>query len=488
MDDPGPRKVHSSPIPRIGGVALAISTLALVLPVFFFSNPIGRSFQGSQIQLIALLSGAVFIFLIGLIDDVYRVSGPVKLLCIVVAALAVCAAGATIRQFSLGNVFAIRTGWAAWPVTVLWIVVITVCIGVIDGLDGLAAGVAAMVCGVLAIMACWTGQPAMMVLMLALLGSITGFLFFNFYPAKIFMGDCGSMFLGFLIGAGSVICNMKTSAFVGLAVPLLALSAPILDTGLVMACRPIVERRSMFSPDRSHLHHRLLDIGFHHRSAVLLLYFITAILTGIGFLIVMTENNLANGLLLGLVAFLFSLLAYLQGGRLGKILSGIKRNWAMARQVTAEKHIFEHAQLQMRQVGSLDQWWATVCETAGKMNFQGIELWKRRNGDCTAVRSLNLRPALTGSEQTVQVYLPLGGNGQPEWEMRVFMKADANLEQCGRQTALLGRLIDEFVPHTEEQAARVADRPFRASVRSTEPAFPAERGGAEEIRGFEPVG
>jgi UDP-N-acetylmuramyl pentapeptide phosphotransferase/UDP-N-acetylglucosamine-1-phosphate transferase len=139
----------------------------------------------------------------------------------------------------------------------LWIVTITVCMNLVDGLDGLAAGIAAMVCGLIALLAFWTDQPAMALLMLALLGSVTGFLFFNFHPAKIFMGDGGSMFLGFLIGAGSIVCQTKTPTFVGLAVPFLALGVPVFDTAFAIV-RAALERR-LIRPDRGHLHHRLLD-------------------------------------------------------------------------------------------------------------------------------------------------------------------------------------------------------------------------------------
>ena len=234
VDEPGPRRVHQNAIPRIGGIAIIISTFALVLPVFFLNNNIGQYFRASQLEFVTLLIAAAFIFIVGLVDDIHSIRGKIKLLCIIGASLAICASGATISAISLGTSFNIHTGWAAWPITVPWIVIITVCINLIDGLDGLAAGIAAIVCGTILFLAFWSGQAAMIVLMLALLGSMTGFLFFNFYPAKIFMGDCGSMFLGFMIGASGIICQNKTSTLLGLAIPFLVLGAPILDTALVM--------------------------------------------------------------------------------------------------------------------------------------------------------------------------------------------------------------------------------------------------------------
>ena len=118
VDVPGLRKVHQKPIPRIGGIAFVISTLALVLPVFFLNNTVGQSFREAQTPLIVLLVGASFMFMVGLIDDLFSVRGYIKLLCLIAASLAVCASGATVRSVSVGPWFELETGWAAWPLTV----------------------------------------------------------------------------------------------------------------------------------------------------------------------------------------------------------------------------------------------------------------------------------------------------------------------------------------------------------------------------------
>ena len=180
FDIPGPRKVHESPIPRIGGIAFVISTFGLVLPVLLLTNDIGQSFRESHSQFTALLAGALFMFAVGLFDDLHPIRGYIKLLFLIMASLAICASGTTISSISLGTSLELNTGWVAWPLTVLWIVIITTCISVIDGLDGLAAGVAIIVCGTITLIALWSGQVIMVILMLALLGSVTGFLFFNF--------------------------------------------------------------------------------------------------------------------------------------------------------------------------------------------------------------------------------------------------------------------------------------------------------------------
>lgn len=407
VDHPGPRKVHQVPLPRVGGIAFVVATLALVLPVFFLNNTIGESLRQSRTQFIALLAGAGFMFLVGLIDDLCSIRGVIKLLCLVAAALVICASGATVRSFSAGSWFAVHTGWAAWPLTVCWIVVITVCISVIDGLDGLAAGIAAMVCGTLVLLALWSGQGAMAVLMLALLGGVTGFLFFNFYPAKIFMGDCGSLFLGFMIGAGSVVCQAKTSTLVGLALPFLVLGVPILDTGLVIASRAIIERRSLFAPDKNHLHHRLLRLGLHHRAVVIVMYAMTAISASLGVFMLRANGKWSVTLLVGGLVLMLSMFACLHSGRGPKLLRGLKHNLAVASAARAQKHSFENAQVQMRESTSFPAWWQTLCAMGEEMRFQSLGLWHRDNGQYVNTCAWNAPHKESRNGRTVKLSLPL---------------------------------------------------------------------------------
>ena len=468
VDTPGPRKVHKTPIPRIGGIVLVVSTLALVLPMFFLDSEIGQSFRESRMEFITLLAGACFIFAVGLFDDLHPVPGYIKLLCLIASSLAICASGATISSISLGTSFELNTGLAAWPLTIFWIVVITVCMNVIDGLDGLAAGVAAIVCGTLVMIALWSGQVAMAVLMLALLGSVMGFLIFNFYPAKIFMGDCGSMFLGFMIGAGSIICQTKTSTLIGLAIPFLVLFIPVFDTGFVVICRRILDRRSIFAPDRSHVHHRLLDFGLRQITVVIIIYAMTAISASIGVLILTVQGGwsfvlLACGILLMLFMF-----ACLQGSRFSKMLKALKRNRSIAREVKAERRIFETAQLKMRESRSFATWWDTLCTMGEEMHFQSIGLWNRQNGHCVRKCLWNApegRP-MTGS--TINLRLPINGNGNVtrEYEIRARILTDGYLELGGRQAMLLCRLIDEFPPKEQVQGAETSEQPVNIMLQS----------------------
>jgi exopolysaccharide biosynthesis WecB/TagA/CpsF family protein len=449
VDEPGPRRVHQYAIPRIGGIAIFLSVFILVLPVFFLNNTVGQYFRGSQIEFITLLIAAAFVFIIGLIDDLHPVPGKIKLLCIIGASLAICASGATISNISLGKSFHLQTGLAAWPLTIFWIVVITVCINLIDGLDGLAAGIAAIVCGSLVLLAFWSNQSGITVLMLALLGGVTGFIFFNFYPAKIFMGDCGSMFLGFMIGASSIICQNKTSTLIGLAIPFLVLGAPILDTGLVVVSRRILERRSVFSADRNHLHHRLLAYGFKHRTVVIFIYATTVIFASIAMLMLTSRGEWTVELLVGGLLLMFSMFAVLHKGRIWKILKALKYNWKIAHDARKESRIFENAYTKMQGAGSLGEWWNTVCEMCEEMRFHRIELWNKNDGQ--SINTCTWKPPEDKStHKNAELVFPLNGNGSAKWEIRANICAESNLERSGRLAMLLGRLMDQFPPPEDD--------------------------------------
>ena len=471
VDVPDPRKVHKIPIPRVGGIAFVIPTFAVVLTMFFLNNGISQSFLEAKTEYLVLLVAATFIFIVGFIDDLYSIRGYIKLLCLIVASLAICASGAKLSSFSVGRWFEIETGWAAWPLTVFWITLITVCMNLIDGLDGLAAGIAVIVCGTITILAFFENQVAMIVLMLALLGSVTGFLFFNFHPAKIFMGDGGSMFLGFVIGASSIVCQTKTSTLVGLALPLLVLGVPIFDTGFAVLRRRVLERRSMFAPDRNHFHHRLLDMGLRQPVVVIVIYAITAINASIGLFMLSTESGQVIVPLIGGLLLLFAMFLIFHDNRNCKIIQSLKRNWAIGKEARATRRSFENAEMKMRDANSFSAWWDTLCEMSRQMHFQSIGLWNRNNGHYKNACVWKTPQGKFASGKTAKLCLPLQGNGKAEWEIRAQIWVNGYLELSGRQAMFLARLVDEFPPPNQDDetgeltgvSVRYADSNLRKS-------------------------
>jgi len=446
VDDPGPRKVHKKPIPRLGGIALFASTLSLMVFVFFLDNQISEYLHQMGTEFLVLLIAGSFIFVVGLIDDLCSLPGYIKLLCIIAASLAICASGATLHSISVGSWFEYETGWAAWPLTLLWIATITVCMNFVDGLDGLAAGIALIVCATIALTAFLSGQIAMVVLMLALLGSVTGFLFFNFYPAKIFMGDCGSMFLGFMIGAGSIVCQAKTSTFIGLALPFLALGVPILDTGIAVVRRRIVERRSIFASDRNHIHHRLLELGLHQRTVVIVIYAITGISASLGVLMLTAEDGWSLSLFAISFLLLLATFGCLHGGRFYEIIIALKRNRTIVQETKIAKQDFEKAEMRMRNATSFGAWWETLSEMARQMRFQSLGVWNRYNNHCIRTQAWNTPEGLFAAGKIMKLTLPLHRNGATEWEIRARIWINDFLELSGHQAMLLARLMDEYPP------------------------------------------
>ena len=274
MDAPDARKVHKKPIPRIGGIGIYIAFMAGMLVVMSM-NVLTEEVSH---ELIGLLFGGSLIVLLGIIDDYKNLPAKVKLVGQIIAAT-VLVVVFDVRIDFITDPFGdyLFLEFMAIPATIFWIVGLTNTVNLIDGLDGLAAGVSTIACITIFLVALQQDIMLVAVLTAALGGAAMGFLYYNFNPARIFMGDSGSMFLGYMLAGISIIGAVKCAATIALIVPILALGLPILDTAFAIVRRyrggvPI------FKPDKGHLHHRLLDLGFTQRQAVLLMYVISALL------------------------------------------------------------------------------------------------------------------------------------------------------------------------------------------------------------------
>ncbi|MCL4752359.1 MAG: undecaprenyl/decaprenyl-phosphate alpha-N-acetylglucosaminyl 1-phosphate transferase [Myxococcales bacterium] len=279
VSEPGGRHVHRASIPRLGGIAIAVALCAPVFALFFVDSGVASGFRDASRLAIGTLIGATALCVVGVVDDTRGVRALYKLLAQIAAATVAFGFGFRIEAVELPLIGVLSMGIFALPVTVIWIVGITNAVNLIDGLDGLAAGVVFFAAVTNFVVAYLSGSIFVAALMAAMMGSLVGFLFYNFNPARIFMGDSGSYFLGFILASSSLAGSMqKTSTAVSLLVPVIALGVPIFDT-LFSMVRRIIERRSVFSPDRGHIHHRLLDLGVTHRRAVMLLYGVSVVLT-----------------------------------------------------------------------------------------------------------------------------------------------------------------------------------------------------------------
>ncbi|MCM3691758.1 glycosyltransferase family 4 protein [Neobacillus niacini] len=290
-DRPNKRKVHQTIMPRLGGLAIYIAFLAGVL-LLQPENPFAAS----------IMIGSGIIVISGILDDIYELSAKIKLLAqIVAAAIIVLYGGLQITFINLpfGGLF--EFGYLSIPFTFLWIIGITNAINLIDGLDGLAGGVSSIALVAISGMAFIMGNLYVVTIGSILLVSTIGFLYHNFYPAKIFMGDTGALFLGFMISVLSLL-GFKNITFVSFIVPIIILGVPISDT-IFAILRRIINKQPLSSPDKSHLHHCLLRLGYSHRETVLIIYAMAALFGVVA--VVFSQAKLWGAMLLGSVLLFF---------------------------------------------------------------------------------------------------------------------------------------------------------------------------------------
>ncbi len=440
VDLPGARKVHQSPIPRIGGVTIILATLIpfAVAIVAGAEIPTGGQFPA----MIALIASAMCVGAFGFVDDLTEISAKYKLLVLVVAAAMFCGSGGVIRAYSFEGHTVFNLGMAAWPITMLWMVGVVVGINFIDGLDGLAAGIVAIACAVLGFCVTYAGNPFLGILPLALLGALLGFLVFNFHPAKVFMGDCGSMFVGFLFAGCCVLAQKNVGTTRGLFLPAIALAVPLFDTLFTFVRRGVLQRRSLFSAERGHIHHRLLDVGLHHKHVVIFLHAVTFLGAGVA-LMSLLGNFWATAVTAAGFLFVLGILFRVAGTvRARETLTAVRRNRAIGRETRRYRVAFEDLQLSFRDVRTFDGWWKQVCRSAEQLDFAKLNLpITRREGPSTILRWRRDAAELAQSDSiTAEIPVPQRRAGQT---LRIDVEVIVNefLESAGNRLALFARIL-----------------------------------------------
>jgi UDP-GlcNAc:undecaprenyl-phosphate/decaprenyl-phosphate GlcNAc-1-phosphate transferase len=266
------RKVHARPIPRLGGTAIVLAFNAPITALLFVDSSVALIFREQRDLILGLYVGGFAIAALGFYDDLYGANARLKFSVQTAVALLLYAIGFRIEILSWPFGPPLALGVVALPFTILWIVGVINAMNLIDGLDGLAGGVALFVVATNFILAFARHDVLVSLAMAALGGAVLGFLIFNFNPASIFMGDTGSMFLGFVLAAVAVKTSTKSGTTVAMLVPIIALGLPIMDTFLAVARRAILGR-SLFDADKDHIHHRLMSrLRLSQRRAVLFLY------------------------------------------------------------------------------------------------------------------------------------------------------------------------------------------------------------------------
>lgn len=306
VDQPNARKVHEEPMPRMGGLSIYLGFVVVILASLLATSGLSRSIMG-------ILIGATIVFIVGAIDDVYRLSAWTKLFAEIVAALIVVLLG--VQMQVLTNPFdgVIRLGQMGIPLTMFWIIGVTNAVNLIDGLDGLAAGVSGIAAITIGVVALRSDQYLVGFMALVLAGAVAGFLPRNFFPARIFMGDSGALFLGFVLACLSVTGLAKSAALISLFVPVIILGIPIFDTFFAIV-RRVNNGMPIFKPDKAHLHHRLMDMGNSHRRTVIIIYIISILLGAVGVLLMYLTSPQAM-----LILAILTVAMVIGAGRIGII-------------------------------------------------------------------------------------------------------------------------------------------------------------------------
>lgn len=264
------RRMHKVPIPRLGGLAIFIGFMVSILLFVRITS-----------EMKSILLGAVIIVVLGVVDDIMALPAMLKFVIQIAAAMIPATHGVVIQVLSNPNIFSTdpywTLDWLSIPVTVLWIVAITNAVNLIDGLDGLANGVSAISAATVLVIAILGSETQVAIVMAAVVGACVGFLPYNLNPAKMFMGDTGATFLGYILATMSIQGLFKFYAIISFAVPFLILGLPIFDTAFAFI-RRIAHGQSPMRADRGHIHHRLIDMGLSQKQAVATLYVISTIL------------------------------------------------------------------------------------------------------------------------------------------------------------------------------------------------------------------
>lgn len=441
-DLPDQRKVHSNPIPRFGGVAVYLASMIAAAAVGFCSHS-GHCLLHPGAQEIPLFLGATLMFLVGLWDDIRSLTARQKLFIELVAALYLCGSGYQIRHIGFSGLEVEFPVWLSWGLSVFWIVGLTNAINLTDGLDGLVAGVSAITSCFLGILCFVFGDTGLGVFLLTLSGSLMGFLVFNANPARIFLGDCGSLFVGFVL-AGTSLAVVHSGRLNHYLVLFLVFLIPVLDT-LLIIIRRYLERRSIFSPDQGHFHHRLLQFGYRHQQAVLIIYGMTFTGVLLGLVVLRSAPWIGFLICLGLLAVVLFIFRCIGAFGFREMVKGFKQKIALGSQIRNEVSRYETIELSFQKADTLPQWWKAVCMAADRLHLSRLSLLPGTEGGSGPIRSwqnagypLQVDSSLS---MTVPVYDRLKNK---RYLLRVDLQPGTSYESSGRVLTLFARLIDKY--------------------------------------------
>ncbi len=454
----GPRSVHEEPVPTMGGVAVYVSFFLPFLLLLFYNNIISKAFLLNREILIGLFVSGSIIFGIGVYDDIKGVKPFMKLLFQCLAAVIIYFFGFKIAVVSnpFGQPF--ELGIYSLPFTILWIVGVTKAINLIDGIDGLAAGVTLFTSIAILFIAIGMGNIYTITFASALAGGMLGVLRYNFPPAKIFLGDSGSMFLGFVLGAVAIHGSQKGATAIALLIPIIVLGLPLIDTMLAMV-RRLLRGVPISAGDRQHIHHILVKTGLTKRQVVFWLYGLCVLFGIVALFIVVMRNQFAAGVL-GIMFLAAMVLYWVQ--RLGyfnivQMQQGIKETVRKRRENRYLLSLIDVFDFEKDDSYSLDELWEQMKVLFEKMGFSSVSmsLEKRpRRGRSGSTKVFSWGEVNDKEDEVIQVLLPLKhGKGTLG---RLLLQSDFN-ERFGRVTEM-DYVIEQLAQHVADAVEKIGDK------------------------------
>ena len=361
------RKFHLKPIPRVGGIAIVFS-YAAALGIMLLLAPRGAAINIVHGKLfLSLLPATALVFLVGLLDDLFNFKPRYKLLGQLAAASLAVALGARLSIFH--NVP--HAEWLTIPLSVIWLIGCSNAVNLIDGLDGLASGVGLFATLTTLLAALATGNIGLAMATVPLVGCLLAFLKYNFSPASVFLGDCGSLTIGFMLGCFGLVWSERTGTLVGMAAPLMALALPLIDVSLSIG-RRWMRNKPIFQGDRGHIHHMVLARGFKPHTATLILYAVSAAAAALALLSSFSHHQAKALVLLVFLALVWAGINYL-----GYIeLSAARRTLSHKTvfRVLKEEIYLKDLERSLAKAQTIDELWKVVRKTCEDMSFASVQL------------------------------------------------------------------------------------------------------------------
>ncbi len=369
VDHPNARKVHKKIISRCGGISIFVSFICALLlsKQLINTNIIDQIIWDTKF--IAFIGGGTLIFIVGLLDDIYRLNAKIKLIFQIVCASIAFYGG--LRIVSIHTItFTYQTLIISYFITVFWFVLLINAINLIDGLDGLAGGIVFLTSIILVFLLAWQKNYLHAVMFAALAGAVFGFLRYNFNPASIYMGDGGSYFLGYSIAGLSILGSAKMQMSAAILIPLLALGVPVFDT-ILSPIRRFIIGEKLFQPDKSHIHHKIIEKGFSTRKAVLLIYGISAALCIFALVVIQSQHRHSGYFLIAVAIAALVVtrkLGYFEYFAVDKI-GGWLKDITDVTGISHARRSFLSLQIEISHSKTLEEMWANACRALILLNF-----------------------------------------------------------------------------------------------------------------------